>query len=98
MRVDVSLTIGGSAIGFGDQAEPLRSEQHDVEPPVVQFLDPDQFAEAADLVQTGWVGVVGRLDHRDPSRPGHRVLDHRAIAFLEDVQRQMRAREQDRPA
>ena len=65
-KVDVGLAIGRAAVGLGDQAEALRSQQHDVEAPVVQFLDPDQFADAADLVErsasspssSGWIIAI----------------------------------------
>ena len=81
----------------------LRALQDDVEPPVVQFLDPDQFADAADAVERRLIALLAfavehlRLDQCDPPRAGERIADHFLIARLEDVQRDLRAREQDRP-
>jgi hypothetical protein len=48
---------------------------------------------------TGWAGwrAAGGLDHADDPVAGHGVVDHVQIARLEDVQRQLAARQQDRP-
>ncbi len=58
----------------------------------------DDLAEAADLVQRRLIVLVEaqRLDHPDPRRAVDRVAHHLAVARLENVQRQLRAREQDR--
>ena len=41
---------------------------------------------------------LGRLDDADDAVARHRILDHRQIARLEHVERQLRARQQDRAA
>ena len=82
---------------LGDQPEAVRAQQHDVEAAVLKLLDADQLADAADPVEAGTVALVQGLDHCDPSAAGERILDHCPIAFLEDVQGQLGAREEDCP-
>ena len=95
-QIDIGLPVQGADIRFGDQPKTVRAHQHDVEAPVVELLDPDQLADAADPIQRGAVTrLVHRLDHGDSAVARHRVLDHRPIALLENVQRQLGAREQD---
>jgi hypothetical protein len=93
--------------GTGERCRHRRHEHR--EAAVVEFLDPDDLAEAAGAVErrVGAVARLGRsfgiaeeharLDHRDSARPGERVADHFAITFFKNVQRQLRAREQQRP-
>ena len=59
---------------------------------------PTMLADAADRIERRLIVVVEpvRLDHGDPAGAVDRVADHLAIARLENVQRQLRAREQDR--
>src|SRR6185369_1602805 len=84
---------------LADQPEAVRAQQDDVEAAVVELLDADDLAEAADLVQRRLIVLVEaqRLDHPDPRRAVDRVAHHLAVARLENVQRKLRAREQDRP-
>ena len=90
LDVDLGAAIGRVDLGLADQAETVRSQQHDVEAAVVEFLDPDNVADASDLVQRRIVIVeIERLDHPDLPRALDRVLDHLAVARLEDMQRQL---------
>ena len=98
LDVDFGTAVGRIDADIPEEAEPVRAEQDDIEPPVLQFLDSDDLADAADRVERCSVVVVEpvRLDHPDPSAPVDRVAHHLAVARLEDVQRKLRAREQNR--
>src|SRR5438874_9910895 len=82
-----------------EETETVRAEQHDVEPAVVELLDADDLANAADAIERRLVVVVDpeRLDHADLPGAVDRIVHHLAIARLENVQRELRAGEQDRP-
>src|SRR5581483_3293037 len=84
--------------GLSDQPEPVGAQQDNIVPAVFELLDADQLANATDIEQRSPIVVIEpmRLDHRDPPRTVDRVADHLAIARLEDVQRKLRTREQDR--
>ena len=96
--VDLGAAVGGIGLGLADQPKAVGAQQHDVEPPVIKLLDPDHLADAADVVERRLVVVVEpvRLDHRDLAGAVDRVADHLAVARFEDVERQLRARKQDR--
>ena len=66
------------------------------------YFTADDAADAADAKQIRLVVRTGmrrvRLDHADqPMAVTQRIVDHREIARLEDVQRQLPARQQQRP-
>ena len=96
--IDLGAAISGVDLGFANQAEAVRPEQHDVEPTVVELLDPDDVADAADLIQQAGLSSSKLSGWIIPICPAPSIasLDHLAVARLEDVQRQLRAREQDR--
>src|SRR4029079_11592448 len=81
-----------------NQPEAVRTEEHNIVAAVVQLLDTDQLPDAADGVEGSLIVVVEpvRLDHRNPPRTVDRILDHLPVARLENMQRQLRSREEDR--
>src|SRR3954447_5396345 len=96
--VDFGAAVCGVEAEVADEPEPVGAQQDNVEPAVVQLLDSDDLADAADGVERRLIIVVKplRLDHSDLARAVDRVAHHVAIARFENVQRQLRAREQDR--
>jgi hypothetical protein len=78
--------------------EAAEAFEDDVEAAVLQLLRADDPADAADVEQPRRLALVARLDHADQPVAGQRVADHRPVARLEDVQRQLRAREEQAPA
>ncbi|KDP93510.1 hypothetical protein ER13_00930 [Brevundimonas sp. EAKA] len=92
------LAIGRLGRQFGGDAEPRHPGQGDQIPTVRGFRKTGDPPGAADRRQAG----QGRspalgLDQADDPVPGHGVVHHVEIARLEDVQRQLAARQQYGP-
>ena len=87
-----------SEVAFCDQPEAVRSEQDDVEAAVVELLDADDLADAADRgTAAAMSSSIRSAGSSDATAAVERVADHVAVARLEDVERQLRARKEDRP-
>ncbi len=69
-------------------------------PGIERYAQPEfeQFSNlaSAELTLDQWIALATRLDHPDAAVARHRVRYHRAITRLEDVQRQMHPRKQQR--
>src|SRR3546814_4497394 len=76
---------------------PPRSTRTDTLFPYTTLFRSDDPAEAADFEQARRILLVLRLNHGDHRIARQRVAHHRPIARLEDVGRQLRAREEQRP-
>src|SRR3546814_5835606 len=76
---------------------PPRSTRTDTLFPYTTLFRSDDPAEAADFEQARRILLVLRLNHGDHRIARQRVAHHRPIARLEDVERQLRAREEQRP-
>ena len=85
--------------------KPVHARQGNDKPPVIAFLKGCDTAGTADLKQIGYriLAVlrracrVNRLHHANqPCWRGKRIIDHRQIARLKDIQRQLPARQQQR--
>ena len=85
-------------VELAQDAEARQAFEHDVEPPVVERLDFGDPPDAADLEQRRASPALARLDHADAPVARERVGDHRAVARLEDVQRQMQPGNSNAPA
>jgi len=90
------LAKGRRHIEFAQHPEPGLAFEHEIVASVFQrfeFADP---AKAADMEQRRpFVGPL-RLDHPDPPVAGQCIAYHRAVARLEDVQRQLQSGVEDR--
>ena len=84
-------------IEFADDAEARLAFQDQVVAPVLMRLDLADPADAADGIKRRVLARPLRLDHRDPPIAGERIAGERAVARLEDMQRQREAGKQDRP-
>ena len=76
---DVGVAVRSPELGLADQPEAARSAEDDIVAAVLQLLDPDDLADAADRVQRRRiVSRRLRLDHADLARSVDRVRHHLA--------------------